>query len=197
MSRSTASVDPSPPPSAGCIVTIKKWRTAAIAWQEYSLPKNKLLSVTSSSSLVTMRRRGGAFCLRVVDDTLKKLFFKLGDLVGRQPGYFLIVPALLTALCASGFQRMDYNYDPEYLISPTSGPAKTERALMEKYFPVDYQQFQVWTVFLIQFRKNYNEILNTRNAWRCHGSESCTLGKLLEKYVFNWVFQHLFTLIFI
>ena len=90
-----------------------------------------------------MRRRGGAFCLRVVDDTLKKLFFKLGDLVGRQPGYFLIVPALLTALCASGFQRMDYNYDPEYLISPTSGPAKTERALMEKYFPVDYQHFQV------------------------------------------------------
>ena len=92
-----------------------------------------------------MRRRGGPPCLRVVDDTLKKLFFKLGDLVGRQPGYFLIVPALLTALCASGFQRMDYNYDPEYLISPTTGPAKSERALMEQFFPVDFQQFQVRT----------------------------------------------------
>ena len=60
----------------------------------------KTLSVTSSSH-VTMARRRGATCLRVVDDTLKKLFFKLGALVGRQPGYFLIVPALLTALCAS------------------------------------------------------------------------------------------------
>ena len=88
-----------------------------------------------------MARRRGATCLRVVDDTLKKLFFKLGALVGRQPGYFLIVPALLTALCASGFQRMDYNYDPEYLISPDSGPAKSERAVMEHFFPVNYQQY--------------------------------------------------------
>jgi len=62
--------------------------------------------------------------------------------VGRQPGYFLIVPALLTALCASGFQRLDYNYDPEYLISPSSGPAKQERAVMEQFFPVNYEFFQ-------------------------------------------------------
>ena len=83
------------------------------------------------------------FCLKIVDDTLKKLFFKLGVTVGKHPGYFLIVPALLTALCASGFQRMNYNYDPEYLISPSSGRAKLERAIMEEYFPINYNYFQV------------------------------------------------------
>ena len=87
--------------------------------------------------------RHRTFCLKIVDDTLKKVFFKLGACVGRQPGYFLIVPALLTALCASGFQRLDYNYDPEYLISPSSGPAKQERAVMEQFFPVNYEFFQV------------------------------------------------------
>ena len=83
------------------------------------------------------------FCLKIVDDTLKKLFFKLGVTVGKHPGYFLIVPALLTALCASGFQRMNYNYDPEYLISPSSGRAKQERAVMEENFPINYNYFQV------------------------------------------------------
>ena len=83
------------------------------------------------------------FFLQIVDDTLKKLFFKLGVTVGHHPGYFLIVPALLTALCASGFQRMNYNYDPEYLISPSYGMAKEERAVMEEYFPVNYNYFQV------------------------------------------------------
>jgi len=58
------------------------------------------------------------FPLKIVDDTLKKVFFKLGVMIGKNPGYFIIVPLLLTALCASGFQRMDYNYDPEYLLSP-------------------------------------------------------------------------------
>ena len=101
------------------------------------LPLNPLCTYTDK-----MPRQ---FCLKIVDDTLKKLFFKLGVTVGKHPGYFLIVPALLTALCASGFQRMDYNYDPEYLISPSYGLAKEERAVMEEYFPVDYNYFQVRT----------------------------------------------------
>jgi len=82
------------------------------------------------------------FPLKIVDDTLKKVFFKLGVMIGKNPGYFIIVPLLLTALCASGFQRMDYNYDPEYLLSPSTGEAKQERAIMEKYFPVNYNFFQ-------------------------------------------------------
>merc|ERR1719419_682968 len=37
---------------------------------------------------------------------------------------------------------MDYNYDPEYLLSPSTGEAKQERAIMEKYFPINYNFFQ-------------------------------------------------------
>ena len=89
---------------------------------------------------------GRKFPLAVVDDKLKNLFYRLGECIGSRPGYFLIVPLLLTALCASGFQRMDYNYDPEYLLSPSTGQAKQERATQEKYFPTDYNYFQVGPV---------------------------------------------------
>lgn len=82
------------------------------------------------------------FPLKIVDDTLKRWFYRLGVYIGHNPGYFIIVPLLLTALAATGFQRMNYNYDPEYLLSPTTGMAKTERENMEKYFPVDYNYFQ-------------------------------------------------------
>jgi hypothetical protein len=50
-----------------------------------------------------------------MDEWLKKTFVKLGRAIGEQPGYFLIVPVLLTALCASGFQRVNFMADPEYL----------------------------------------------------------------------------------
>ena len=34
-------------------------------------------------------------------------------------------------------------WDPEYLLSPTTGPAKLERAAMEEAFPINYDYFQV------------------------------------------------------
>lgn len=79
---------------------------------------------------------------KIVDDALKRFFFKLGFCIGNHPGYFIVIPALLTALCASGFQAMDYEYDPEYLFSPTSGVAKDERTLMEEHFPINYTSFK-------------------------------------------------------
>ena len=36
-----------------------------------------------------------------------------------------------------------YVWDPEYLLSPTTGPAKQERAAMEEVFPINYDYFQV------------------------------------------------------
>ena len=51
----------------------------------------------------------------LMDEWLKKTFVKLGRAIGEQPGYFLIVPILLSALCASGFQRVKFMADPEYL----------------------------------------------------------------------------------
>lgn len=76
-----------------------------------------------------------------VDDTLKKFFYRVGYMIGDHPVIFVLVPVLLTALAASGFQQMDYEFDPEYLFSPTSGVAKEERAVLEENFPVDYNNF--------------------------------------------------------
>lgn len=77
-----------------------------------------------------------------VDKTLRKFFNWLGFNIGLRPGYFILVPILLTALLATGFQQMDYNYDPEYLFSPTHGMAKHERATVETYFPTNFSDFK-------------------------------------------------------
>lgn len=77
-----------------------------------------------------------------VDKTLRKFFHWLGFNIGHTPGYFVIVPILLTALLATGFQQMDYNYDPEYLFSPTGGDAKYERQIVEDLFPTNFTDFK-------------------------------------------------------
>ena len=56
-------------------------------------------------------------------------------------GYYIIVPVLLTALFASGFQRITYEADPEYLFSPINGHSKLERQALEKHFPMNYSEF--------------------------------------------------------
>lgn len=82
--------------------------------------------------------------LTCVDDFLNRTFYKVGLLVGRHPGYFVIVPILLACICFTGYQRINYEIDPEYLFSPVNGPSKTERAIVEQYFKVNYShQFNV------------------------------------------------------
>lgn len=82
--------------------------------------------------------------LTCVDDFLNRAFYKLGLVVGRHPGYFVIVPILLACICFTGYQRIHYEIDPEYLFSPVNGPGKTERAIVEQYFKVNYShQFNV------------------------------------------------------
>lgn len=76
--------------------------------------------------------------LTFVDDILNRSFYKLGLIVGRQPGYFIIVPVLLTLLMITGYQRVHYEMDPEYLFSPVSGQGKLERRIVEEYFKVNY-----------------------------------------------------------
>ena len=41
------------------------------------------------------------------------------------------------------YDIFQYVWDPEYLLSPTTGPAKQERAAMEEVFPINYDYFQV------------------------------------------------------
>jgi len=76
------------------------------------------------------------------DALLKRLFYNLGYQIGKRPMYFVIVPILLTALCATGFQQLDYEYDPEYLFSPSEGAAKKERLRLEEHFPTNYTAFK-------------------------------------------------------
>ncbi|RVE49013.1 hypothetical protein evm_006371 [Chilo suppressalis] len=76
--------------------------------------------------------------LTFVDDILNKSFYKLGLIVGRQPGYFIIIPVLLTLLMITGYQRVHYEMDPEYLFSPVSGQGKLERRIVEEHFKVNY-----------------------------------------------------------
>ncbi|XP_035436097.2 patched domain-containing protein 3 [Spodoptera frugiperda] len=76
--------------------------------------------------------------LTIVDDVLNRSFYKLGLVVGRQPGYFIIIPVLLTLLMITGYQRIHYEMDPEYLFSPVSGQGKYERRIVEENFKVNY-----------------------------------------------------------
>lgn len=73
-----------------------------------------------------------------VDKFLTRNFFRLGMFVGKNPGYFLIIPILVALLCLTGFQRMHYVIDPEYLFSPINGEGKYERAVVEEFFKPNY-----------------------------------------------------------
>ncbi|XP_039479031.1 patched domain-containing protein 1 isoform X3 [Drosophila santomea] len=73
-----------------------------------------------------------------VDKTLNKSFYHLGISIAKHPGYFIIIPVLLTLLCMTGYQQLKYQIDPEYLFSPIAGEGKTERAIVEQYFKVNY-----------------------------------------------------------
>lgn len=76
--------------------------------------------------------------IQCVDDMLNKAFFRLGFFVGRHPGYFIIVPVLLTLFFITGYQQIHHNIDPEYLFSPVNGEGKLERKIAEDLFKVNY-----------------------------------------------------------
>ncbi|XP_014241430.1 patched domain-containing protein 3 isoform X2 [Cimex lectularius] len=73
-----------------------------------------------------------------VDELLARWFYKLGVRVAMTPGYFIIVPILLSLLCITGYQRIHYQMDPEYLFSPENGDGKHERAVVEEFFKMNY-----------------------------------------------------------
>ncbi|ALC42675.1 Ptr [Drosophila busckii] len=73
-----------------------------------------------------------------VDKTLNKSFYHLGICIAKHPGYFVIIPVMITLLCMTGYQQLKYQIDPEYLFSPINGEGKAERAIVEQYFKVNY-----------------------------------------------------------
>ncbi|XP_044014155.1 patched domain-containing protein 3-like [Aphidius gifuensis] len=76
-----------------------------------------------------------------VDTILCRIFYQIGLWVGKRPGYFIIVPALLALTCMTGYQKLVYENDPEYLFSPIDGPSKYERAVVEEHFRMNYSSY--------------------------------------------------------
>lgn len=76
--------------------------------------------------------------IECIDKWLTKAFYRLGHIVAKHPGYFLLVPVFLTVICITGIQRVQFEIDPEYLFSPEHGPGKTERAIVESHFKMNY-----------------------------------------------------------
>ncbi|XP_076349403.1 patched domain-containing protein 3-like [Tachypleus tridentatus] len=75
--------------------------------------------------------------LDCVDRLVSWLFGRLGHYVGRHPGYFITVPLLVACIFATGFQKIVYEGNPEYLFSPVDGRSRTERNILETYFPMN------------------------------------------------------------
>ncbi|XP_066995806.2 patched domain-containing protein 3 isoform X1 [Anabrus simplex] len=131
-----------------------------------------------------------------VDTALNKAFFKLGMVVGRHPGYFLIVPILLTCLCVTGYQRIQYQIDPEYLFSPIAGEGKTERAVVETYFKPNYtSRFNVGRITrpgrfgrVIVIPKHGKDMLR-REIWE----ELRLLDQIIQNVTVQWEDEETFT----
>nr|XP_045593830.1 patched domain-containing protein 3-like [Procambarus clarkii] len=77
-------------------------------------------------------------CLKKFEHVLRNSFYRLGHTVALYYGYFILVPLFITALLATGFQRIKYEDDPEYLFSPRSGYAKYERSVVEDNFSLNF-----------------------------------------------------------
>ncbi|XP_071540515.1 patched domain-containing protein 3-like isoform X2 [Panulirus ornatus] len=76
--------------------------------------------------------------LQKFDNFLNRTFFRLGRMIAHNPGYFILVPIFVTAILATGFQNIRYEDDPEYLFSPTTGDARSERAIIEENFFLNF-----------------------------------------------------------
>ena len=123
-----------------------------------------------------------------VDDSLKWFFRRLGRQIGTTPLYFIIVPLLLTALAATGFQQITHEADPEYLFSPLDGDGKTERDIMESLFPMNYSDFDPGRVSrggrfgrLLITAKDNSTILQKRVF-----DEIILLNSLVENVTIEW-----------
>ena len=73
--------------------------------------------------------------LRRADLLLSSQLGQLGTAVARSPLAFLLVPLLITALLATGFQQFFFLANTEYLFVPTYARSLEDRAAIEQIFP--------------------------------------------------------------
>lgn len=86
-----------------------------------------------------------AWGVSCVDTTLNKSFYKLGKFIGKNPGYFVIIPVLLTLLCITGwvFDWILISLFPINKAFRTHNAVQNERQSTNKVFSLDrYQQIK-------------------------------------------------------
>nr|XP_006813016.1 PREDICTED: patched domain-containing protein 3-like [Saccoglossus kowalevskii] len=69
---------------------------------------------------------------------LKVALCSYGRVVGNYPIPFIVLPLMLTFSLAVGGFYFTGNNDIEYLFTPTNGPAKKDRDVMDSLFPMNY-----------------------------------------------------------
>ena len=77
----------------------------------------------------------------LVDRVLSAWFRRLGERIGRKPGFFLVMPVMISLLAATGVQQLRYQDDPDYLFSPSNGRSTEELAIVERLFPTNFTNF--------------------------------------------------------
>nr|XP_006812130.1 PREDICTED: patched domain-containing protein 3-like [Saccoglossus kowalevskii] len=73
-----------------------------------------------------------------IEDRLKRILYHHGNVVGKRPLLFIILPVLFSLLLALGGLCFRFNNDVEYLFTPINGPAKRHREQVQMYFPMNY-----------------------------------------------------------
>ncbi|XP_038654127.1 patched domain-containing protein 3-like [Scyliorhinus canicula] len=78
-----------------------------------------------------------------IEKHLRSAFYKLGHSVNKYVWCFFTIPLILSAALGSGFYFLSINEanDIEEQFTPINGPAKSERAFIEKHFPTTGSEF--------------------------------------------------------
>ncbi|CAH1781995.1 unnamed protein product [Owenia fusiformis] len=73
-----------------------------------------------------------------IEKPLAGLLCRLGKIVARYPWPFIVIPVIISGGCGVGLLRLKNVVDTEYLYTPDDGPAKEERAILRRYFTMDW-----------------------------------------------------------
>ncbi|XP_067123915.1 patched domain-containing protein 3-like [Centruroides vittatus] len=79
--------------------------------------------------------------INFVQDFLSSTFTRFGEIIGRYPHYFVIIPVIVTLILASGMMNMTYNRNVDYLFVAEGGRAEKNRNFMENLFPLNTSVF--------------------------------------------------------
>ncbi|XP_023226054.1 patched domain-containing protein 3-like [Centruroides sculpturatus] len=108
--------------------------------------------------------------INFVQDFLSSTFTRFGEIIGKYPHYFVIIPVIITLILAPGMMNMTYNRNVDYLFVAEGGRAEKNRNFMEKLFPLntsiftDFPRFTRAPEGIIVFvkGKKSGDMLNTK-----------------------------------